>query len=73
MEPVEEKGPKVIAAELEAVPSGDVAAENKAVMREYPVKVPISEPETEVGVPAARPAHNAFGRAGVAPCNAQSK
>jgi hypothetical protein len=34
IEPVELNGPKVIAAELEAVPSGDVAAENNAVTRE---------------------------------------
>jgi hypothetical protein len=33
IEPVEENGPKVIAAVLEAVPSGEVAAENSAVMR----------------------------------------
>ena len=34
MDPVDENGPKVIAAELEAVPSGEVAAENNAVIRE---------------------------------------
>ena len=73
MDPTDENGPNVIAAELEAVPSGEVACENNAVTREYPVKVPISDPETEVGVPAARPAHNAFGRAGVAPCKHQSR
>ena len=73
MDPVDENGPNVIAAELEAVPSGEVAAENSAVIREYPVKVPISDPETEVGVPAANPAHSAAGRVGLAPPRHQSR
>lgn len=69
---MDENGPKVIAAVLDAEPAGDAAALNNAVTREYPVSVPISEPDTEVGVPAARPAHKFDGRVGVAPCKHQS-
>lgn len=73
IEPTDENGPNVIAAVFDAEPAGDAAAPNSAVMREYPVSVPISEPDTDVGVPAARPAHSATGRVGVAPCKHQSK
>ena len=34
IDPVEENGPKVMAAVLEAEPAGELAAPNKAVMRE---------------------------------------
>lgn len=33
IDPVEENGPKVMAAEFDAVPRGEVAAENRAVIR----------------------------------------
>lgn len=67
IEPFEENGPKVMPAVLEAEFCGDAAAPKSAVTREYPVRVPISDPLTEVGVPAARPAQSAEGRVGVAP------
>ena len=73
IDPFDENGPKVIAAVLDAEPAGEAAAPNKAVTREYPVCVPISEPETDVGVPAARPAQTAPGRDGVAPFRHQSR
>lgn len=74
IDPTDENGPNVIAAVFDADIAGEFAAPNSAVMREYPVNVPISDPLIDVGVPAARPAHSAFGRGGFpAPCKHQSR